>query len=441
MKQVKKIQEEIYSHIDPKDVSERRILCGNASNFQGDERDVIFLSVVDCANGAGPVAKQAFGVDDAYRKRYNVAASRARDQLWVVDSLDSANDLKPGDIRKMLIDYSLNPESVAISNAKIEQKAESPFESAVARFLTVRGYHLVQQWKVGAYRLDMVAVCGRKKVAIECDGESWHSGEDKIREDMERQTILERLGWQFIRIRGSEYYRDPNKTMERVVSELNDNGIEPEEASAVQDTGIRETELLQRVKQRAFAIIHQDDGETPELDKSVIESALDPKNDVIGTSIEKVNDLAVPEEKEQFTGIKDMDTVQSPAESEISPVSAPVVLPETAIKLVRDRRLKTARQNPAPEKMSPLKMQDYKTEQMMLFGMEDQKSEADNIIGLLEATGVEFVDKRANGGSLWIIGGYELAETVRKAKALGYIFHFKKEGGRATKNKPGWWAK
>ena len=439
--QVKKLQEEIYSHIDPKDVSERRILCGNASNFQGDERDVIFLSVVDCANGTGPVAKQAFGVDDAYRKRYNVAASRARDQLWVVDSLDSANDLKPGDIRKMLIDYSLNPESVAISNAKIEQKAESPFESAVARFLTVRGYHLVQQWKVGAYRLDMVAVCGRKKVAIECDGERWHSGEDKIREDMERQTILERLGWQFIRIRGSEYYRDPNKTMERVVSELNDNGIEPEASSAVQDTKIRETELLQRVKQRAFAIIHQDDGETSELDESVIEAALDPKNDVIGTSIEKVNDLAVPEEKEQVTGIKDMDTVQSPAESEIFPVSAPVVLPETAIKLVRDQRLKTAQQNPAPEKMPPLKTQDYKPEQMMLFGMEDQKSDADDIIGLLEATGVEFVDKRANGGSLWIIGGYELAETVRKAKALGCIFHFKKEGGRATKNKPGWWAK
>lgn len=439
--QVKKLQEEIYSHIDPKDVSERRILCGNASNFQGDERDVIFLSVVDCANGTGPVAKQAFGVDDAYRKRYNVAASRARDQLWVVDSLDSVNDLKPGDIRKMLIDYSLNPESVAISNAKIEQKAESPFESAVARFLTVRGYHLVQQWKVGAYRLDMVAVCGRKKVAIECDGERWHSGEDKIREDMERQTILERLGWQFIRIRGSEYYRDPNKTMERVVSELNDNGIEPEASSAVQDTKIRETELLQRVKQRAFAIIHQDDGETSELDESVIEAALDPKNDVIGTSIEKVNDLAVPEEKEQVTGIKDMDTVQSPAESEIFPVSAPVVLPETAIKLVRDQRLKTAQQNPAPEKMPPLKTQDYKPEQMMLFGMEDQKSDADDIIGLLEATGVEFVDKRANGGSLWIIGGYELAETVRKAKALGCIFHFKKEGGRATKNKPGWWAK
>ena len=61
----------------------------------------------------------------------NVAASRAKDQLWVVDFLDPANDLNPGDIRKMLIDYYLNPESVMIVNVKIKVKAESPFESAV----------------------------------------------------------------------------------------------------------------------------------------------------------------------------------------------------------------------------------------------------------------------------------------------------------------------
>lgn len=283
--QVKKIQEEIYSHIDPKEVSERRILCGNASNFQGDERDVIFLSVVYCANRKGPLSKLGFGSDDSNRKRYNVAASRAKDQLWVVDSLDPANDLKPGDIRKMLIDYSLNPESVTITNTQIEAKAESPFESAVARFLTIRGYHLVQQWQVGAYRLDMVAVCGRKKVAIECDGERWHSGENKIREDMERQTILERLGWRFIRIRGSEYYRDPNKTMERVVTELNNEGIKPEEATTIQESRDRETELLQRVKLRAYEIIHQYDEEGSELNENIVEAALDPKNDVIGVTL------------------------------------------------------------------------------------------------------------------------------------------------------------
>ena len=279
--QVKKLQEEIYSHIDTRECSERRILCGNASNFQGDERDVVFLSVVDCANGNGPIAKQGFGVDDAYRKRYNVAASRARDQLWVVDSLDPVNDLKSGDIRKMLIDFSLDPSSVHMLNTKIEEKAESPFESAVAKYLAVRGYHLVQQWEVGAYRLDMVAVCGKKKIVIECDGERFHSGEDRIRADMERQTILERLGWRFIRIRGSEYYRDPEQTMERVVQALSAEGIEPEEAGAVQNTADRETELLLRVKQRAYDLLREEEGSSvPEI--STIAAALDPKNDVIG---------------------------------------------------------------------------------------------------------------------------------------------------------------
>lgn len=445
--QVKKLQEEIYSHIDPKDVSERRILCGNASNFQGDERDVIFLSVVDCANGNGPVSKQAFGVDDAYRKRYNVAASRARDQLWVVDSLDPANDLKPGDIRKMLIDYSLNPESVTIANAKIEAKAESPFESAVARFLTVRGYHLVQQWKVGAYRLDMVAVCGRKKVAIECDGERWHSGEDKIREDMERQTILERLGWQFIRIRGSEYYRDPDKTMDRVVAELTDDGIEPEEAAVMQDTGGRDTELLQRVKQRAYAIIHQDDENAPNLNERTVEAALDPKNDVIGAVVEKPEELELPkadhvlessdEGTPEVTSVVEMKSESVPEADIPETVETPAVV----LKPVQETVVKVRKNNLEPEQMTILDMQNDKPEQMMFPGMEEPAPDAEDIIALLEITGTQYVDKRANGGSLWIIGGYELSETVRKAKALGFTFHFKKEGGRATRNQPGWWAK
>ena len=389
---------------------------------------------MDCANGTGPVSKQAFGVDDAYRKRYNVAASRAKDQLWVVDSLDPANDLKPGDIRKMLIDYSLNPESVTITNAKIEEKAESPFESAVARFLTGRGYHLVQQWKVGAYRLDMVAVCGRKKVAIECDGERWHSGEDKIREDMERQTILERLGWKFIRIRGSEYYRDPDKAMERVVAELTDDGIEPEEADITQDVTGRETELLQRVKQRAYAIIHQDDEEDFELNESTAAAALDPKNDVIGAVIEETRALVIPK-VEQVSVVQAADGPEALLESVIEPETAP----ETVSSEVVEKSAVIVK----PDQKQSVKDKRYtsESEQMVFPGMEEPAPDVDDIIELLEVTGTRYVDKRANGGSLWIIGGHELSETVGKAKTLGYTFHFKQEGGRATRNQPGWWTK
>ncbi|MCZ9313211.1 MAG: AAA domain-containing protein [Methanocorpusculum sp.] len=279
--QVRVMQRLIEKNIDHKDLVERHILCGNASHFQGDERDVIFLSVVDSAteDNPSPIRLQGFGTDDAYRKRYNVAASRARDQLWVVDSLDSATDLKSGDIRKILIDYSLNPRAPELRHTEIKEKADSPFEVGVAQALVDRGYRLNQQWKVGAYRLDMVAVYGEKKVAIECDGERYHNGEAKIREDMERQTILERLGWRFIRIRGSEYFRNPEKTIERVISELSAYGIMPDANEILPEDSSGKFELLERVKVCAERIISgvQDDGS---IDIGTIAAALNPKNSV-----------------------------------------------------------------------------------------------------------------------------------------------------------------
>lgn len=273
--QARCVQQLIEKTIDPDDLVERKILCGNASNFQGDERDVVFLSVVDSvtADHPAPIHLQNYGSDDSIRKRYNVAASRAKDQLWVVDSLDAATDLKNGDIRKMLIDYSLNPNAVELRHAEIEKKADSPFEISVVEALINRGYKLIQQWKVGAYRLDMVVVCGKKTVAIECDGERYHSGEAKIREDMERQTILERLGWRFIRIRGSEFFRDPDKTIERVVSELSRYGINPEADDKNVEPVAESFELLERVKARAASIIASSKDDEY-LDMETVEAAL-----------------------------------------------------------------------------------------------------------------------------------------------------------------------
>lgn len=277
--QVKIIQRLIEENIDHKDLVERSILCGNASHFQGDERDVIFLSVVDSVteDNPSPIRLQGFGTDDAFRKRYNVAVSRAKDQLWVIDSLDSASDLKPGDIRKTLIDYSLNPASFQFRHAEIELNADSPFEVAVAQALVNRGYQLVQQWKVGSYRLDMVVIYDKKMVAIECDGERYHSGEAKIREDMERQTILERLGWRFIRIRGSEYFRNPEKTIERVCSELAAYEIMPKVNKMLPKNMAENSELLERVKACASKIIFNAQDENY-IDIDIIATALNIQN-------------------------------------------------------------------------------------------------------------------------------------------------------------------
>lgn len=174
--------------ISNKDVEDRRILVGNASNFQGDERDVIFLSMVDSRNeNGGPLSLNGNGVDDSNKKRYNVAVSRAKDQLWVVNSLDSTYNLKPGDIRKKLLDYATDPNAFMYKEEEIKNKADSIFEVEVANKLVSEGYHIVQQYPVGAYRLDIVVIYEDRKVVIECDGERYHSGTEKVREDMQRQ--------------------------------------------------------------------------------------------------------------------------------------------------------------------------------------------------------------------------------------------------------------
>lgn len=247
--QVALIQSLILSHFTEPELKRRQITVGNSATFQGDERDVIFLSMVASPRPeGGPLRKMTEGSEDSAKKRYNVAASRARDQLWVVNSLDPTVDLKPDDLRFGLLTYATNPKAYRDRTDKVEKKAESPFEVAVAKALVSRNYHIEQQWEVGAYRLDMVVMCGEKKIAIECDGEQFHSGEDKIREDMERQTILERIGWRFIRIRGSEYYRNPDACIERVVAQLNEAEIYPETSSVAVSSKPQESELLQRVK-------------------------------------------------------------------------------------------------------------------------------------------------------------------------------------------------
>jgi very-short-patch-repair endonuclease len=219
---------------DPKleqELEKRKFLCGTSAQFQGDERDVVLLSLVDAPSPDGtPLPLRN---DERFKQRFNVAASRACDQLWVVYSLDPANDLKEGDLRRELIQFALQVHSDPESVMQIpeSERTESPFEREVLEYLVHRGYRVRAQWPVGSYRIDLVVegetIGGEiRRVAIECDGDRYHPIE-KIPEDLERQAVLERLGWRFIRIRGSEFYCDRISTMQRVERELEQMGIRP----------------------------------------------------------------------------------------------------------------------------------------------------------------------------------------------------------------------
>ena len=243
--QVAEINQRLLDTVDVKAMQERRIRVGLSADFQGDERDVILLSLVDSSTGDGrPLRTEGFGRDGSQKKRWNVAVSRAKDQLWIVHSFDPATELTPGDIRRQLFEWAADPHA---KQQDVERKADSPFEAKVAESLVKRGYQIEQQHQAGGFFIDIVVSCKGRKAALECDGEAWHSDEEQVRNDLIRQAILERLGWRFIRLRGGEYFRDPDRAIDRVCEELAGLGVYPsrEEASAESPA---ESDLLDRVK-------------------------------------------------------------------------------------------------------------------------------------------------------------------------------------------------
>ena len=249
------IQKMIVEKIDAKAIEKHKILCGNPSHFQGDERDVMFLTMVDSNSGRGPLRMLSDGTEAARRKRYNVAASRAKNQMWVVNSLDAENDLKTGDIRKEFLEYVNRPKEM-ISPEKIDEKIDSAFEKKVAEYLISKGYRIEQQWEAGFYRIDMVALFQDRKVAIECDGEKWHTTMEEIRQEMESQNVLERCGWEFIRIRGSRYFKNPEITVEKLIKELNQKGVYPENKENI-EIPLKEVNLVNKIKAQVSEIIEE----------------------------------------------------------------------------------------------------------------------------------------------------------------------------------------
>src|SRR5580704_5117529 len=235
------------SHLSPDRYELHRLLCGNAAQFQGDERDVIFISLVDTAQ-RGPLSLRD---QELFKQRFNVAASRARDQMWIVHSLSPNNDLKADDLRRQLIEHAQDPSRLMRALDEKEKRTQSAFEREVMKRLTAAGFHVAPQWRVGAFRIDLVVEGDGRRLAIECDGDRYHSLE-KLPGDMDRQSVLERMGWIFTRIRGTEFLRNPDRAMKPVFEKLHLLEISPNgAASDSPPKKLPSGDLIERVIRRA----------------------------------------------------------------------------------------------------------------------------------------------------------------------------------------------
>ena len=126
-------------------------------------------------------------------------------------------------------------------------------EVAVGRALELAGFEVYNNWQTGSGQLGLVVAGKGRLVAIDCQGEHWYAGNEEIVEEQRQQAVLMRLGWTFLRVRGSEWYAAPDKVLARLQGYLQAMGIEPMSGEKEPASALR-LGLMQRVTERAEAI-------------------------------------------------------------------------------------------------------------------------------------------------------------------------------------------
>ncbi|WP_367130624.1 AAA domain-containing protein [Saccharothrix sp. HUAS TT1] len=226
--QIDLIREELYKRIAIEQFTERRLRIGVPPDFQGDERNVVWLSLV-----VGPEQRFISLTRREFQQRFNVAASRAQDQLWLFHSV-TADRLKIGDLRHSLLTYMSTTGSVPVSPMpddvdpdKRHPDFDSLFEQRVFLDIRARGYHVTPQVETNGRRIDLVVTGAAGKLAVECDGDAFHSTPEQRVADLQREQELKRCGWMFWRVRESTYYLDRVVALAPLWETLDRLGIKP----------------------------------------------------------------------------------------------------------------------------------------------------------------------------------------------------------------------
>jgi very-short-patch-repair endonuclease len=220
---------------EPTEERPEPLFVKNIENVQGDERDIIFLSI-----GYGPYPDgkiyQRFGPinREGGQKRLNVAITRARAKCITFSSLlpnqiliSDATREGPRRLRQYLEQaYSTQSEahttvSIASSPAMLERDL---LIESVAVTLRNRGHLVHEQVGLFQYRVDLAIVDPndeqRYLLGIECDGTNYYSGPTARSRELLRTDVLAGLGWRITRVWSADWIRSPEAVIAQVEAEI-----------------------------------------------------------------------------------------------------------------------------------------------------------------------------------------------------------------------------
>lgn len=209
--------------------SDEPFFVKNLENVQGDERDVIFISIGYGKTKEGYLS-MSFGPlnNDGGERRLNVLITRAKFRCEVFANITSADiDLSKSQKRGIA---ALKSFLHFAEHGKLDIPVEtgrpfdSYFEEQVALQLTKLGYIVRQQVGSIGFYLDLAIVDpehpGRYLLGIECDGAAYHSARSARDRDRLRQQVLEGIGWRIHRVWSTDWFRNPERELERLVEAI-----------------------------------------------------------------------------------------------------------------------------------------------------------------------------------------------------------------------------
>ena len=201
----------------------------NLENVQGDERDVIFISIGYGRSQEGYVT-MSFGPlnNEGGERRLNVLITRAKLRCDIFTNITSEDiDLsrtKSYGIRTLKNFLYFAQHGKLNNTAETSLPADSPFEENVYDKLVRLGYVVRRQIGSQGFFIDMAVVDaqspGRYVIGIECDGAAYHSARSARDRDRLRQQVLENIGWKIHRIWSTDWFRNPDKELKRLVEAI-----------------------------------------------------------------------------------------------------------------------------------------------------------------------------------------------------------------------------